>query len=107
MDDARWQQKRSIKDRIKAQLRELEVEIDKLDEKSKVFDETLKAQYHKRAADYRKMIAEGRSSIDALAKAGETGIEMIDDFAEFTLKALKKSVDYLREQFRDNGERRD
>lgn len=106
MDDARWHEKRSIKDRIKAQLKELEAEIDRLDEKSKVFDETLKTQYKKRAADYRKMIAEGRSSIDALAKAGETGVEIIDDFAEFTLKALKKSVDYLHEQFRDDGDRR-
>ena len=107
MDDARWQEKRSIKDRIKAQLKELEAEIDRLDEKSKAFDETLKAQYKKRAGDYRKMIAEGRSSIDALARAGETGIEMIDDFAEFTLKALKKSVDYLHEKFRDEKDRRD
>lgn len=106
MDDARWQGKRSIKDRIKAQLKELEVEIDRLDEKSKVFDEKLKAEYRKRAADYRRMIAQGRSSIEALCKAGETGIELIDDFAEFTLKALKKSVDFLRQQFRDDGRRR-
>lgn len=106
MDDVRWQEKRSIKDRNTAQLRELEVEIDRLDDKSKMLDETLKAQYRKRAADYRKMIAQGRSSIDALAKAGETGIEIIDDFAEFTLKALKKSVDYLHDQFRDNGGKR-
>lgn len=105
MDDARWQRKASIKDRIKAQLKELEAEIDRLDEKSKVFDTRLKEQYRKRAADYRKMIAEGRSSIDALAKAGETGIEIIDDFAEFTLKALKKAYDGLKEQFGDNGRR--
>ena len=105
MDDVRWQQKSSIKDRIKAQLKELEVEIDRLDEKSKVLDETLKAQYRKRVADYREMIAEGKSSIEALAKAGQTGIGIIDDFAEFTLKALKKAYDGLKEEFRDRDGR--
>lgn len=93
--------KRRFFDSIGAQMRELEEEIDKLDEKSRAFEDKLKEEFSSRADEFHERVGKGENGIDAFAKVTGAEVERLRDNLAHTAKALKKGYDRFRDEMRD------
>ncbi len=91
----------SIGERIRAQLRELEDEIDKLDEKSRDFEQSVKREFGKRAEEFRGRVSDGESRVDAFLKTSEAELERAGAALDKTLLALRKGYDSFIGEMRD------
>lgn len=89
----------SIRDKIRAQLKEFEAEIDRLDERSKQFDEALKRKFAVKAEEFRKFIDESDVNVDRIRELSREELDKLGSTLAFTGKALKKSFNHFVAQF--------
>ena len=96
--------KLSFRERFQAQLDKCQDELDDLDQKSRVFEETLKSKFKEKEPEFRGLIQEGKLSLQELEKMTDAEVDKIKGSLEFTSHALKSSIDVFVEQFRARQE---
>ena len=90
-------------DKLKDQLDEFADELERMEERSRKFDDKVKAEYRKRADDFDELVQEGKSNVEALKHLSEQELEQMKNFAELTGKALHNSFNYFMSHYKDQG----
>lgn len=98
--------KKTILSNFRDQLHEFEEEIERLDKKSRAFDEKLKKEFKRHAGDFREIVGDGKINVERLKELTETEFDRFKGNVEFTAKALKKSFEVFVEQFKDRDTNR-
>jgi hypothetical protein len=94
----------SVSERIKAQFREFEDRLDKLDTKSRTFEATLKQQFDLHSPKIRDLIREGVANADKLKDLTEEDSQRFAGHFEDTIDALKESMSIFMSQFEGDDE---
>ncbi|MCG8506282.1 MAG: hypothetical protein MI755_16885 [Sphingomonadales bacterium] len=87
-------------DRLKGQLDELAEELDKLEAQSRKYDAKMKAEYDKRAEEFKELLDEGKSNFEAFREMSERELDQVKDNLEFTAKALRNSFHYFMSHYK-------
>ncbi len=93
--------KKTILSNFRDQLDEFEEEIDRLEKKSRVFDEKLKKVFKRHAGDFKEIVDDGKINVERLKELTEVEFDSFKENVEFTAKALKKSFEVFVEQFKE------
>ena len=96
--------KKTVFSSFRDQLREFEEEIDRLDEKSRAFDNKLKKEFKRHAGDFKEIVEDGKVNVDRLRELTEAEFDRFKDNLEFTAKALRKSFAVFVEQFDESSQ---
>ena len=94
----------SVSDRIKAQFRVFEDQLDSLDVKSRKFDASLKEQFELHSPKIRDLIKDGVANADKLKDLGAEDSERFAEHFNHTIEALKKSMTIFVSQFEGDDE---
>ncbi|MCH8203107.1 MAG: hypothetical protein IH996_08380 [Proteobacteria bacterium] len=93
--------KKTILSNFRDQLNEFGEEIDRLEKKSRAFDQKLKKEFKRHAGDFREIVADGHINVERLKELTETEFDRFKGNVEFTAKALKKAFEVFAEQFKE------
>ena len=99
--------KKTILSNFRDQLHEFEEEIDRLEKKSRIFDEKLKTAFKRHAGDFREIVDDGKINVERLKELTEAEFDRFKSNVEFTAKALKKSLEVFVEQFKEREKSED
>jgi predicted nucleic acid-binding Zn-ribbon protein len=86
-------------EKMKSQLDDMNVQLDKLAEKSKNAKEEMQAKYKQEMADLRAQSSQARAKLDELKAAGEDSWDSMVAEMDKVGDAFKHSYNYFKSQF--------